>query len=367
MKVCHFTSVHSASDGRIFLKECVSLSKAGYDVYLIAPNAIEEVKKEVHIIGVNFEKEGRLNRMLLLTKKIYEKALSIDADIYHFHDPELLYYALKLKKKGKKVIFDSHEDVVNQILQKKYLSFFRYIISFLYAKYEKYVLSRLDAVISVTPHIVDRLKRINSNTVQITNYPLLEELGTNTLSCMSNKIVFAGGVSPLWLHENIIESLKSVDKDVTYTLAGSTSEEYMKKLESLDEWNRVEYLGVISRQDVLSLYHNSFMGIALMDYVANVGYNMGTLGNNKLFEFMSAGLPVLCTDFILWKEIIDKWKCGVYVNSHDIQAIGNAINDFYNNRELAQKMGNNGLEAVKSEYNWNTQEIILLDLYKKIM
>ena len=38
-RICHFTSVHSATDGRIFEKECCSLAKAGYEVYFVAPNA----------------------------------------------------------------------------------------------------------------------------------------------------------------------------------------------------------------------------------------------------------------------------------------------------------------------------------------
>ena len=108
-RICHFTSVHSATDGRIFEKECCSLAKAGYEVYFVAPNAKTEIKNGVHIVGVPISNRGRLYRMLCGAKIIYKEALSLNADVYHFHDPELLRFALKLKSQGKKVIFDSHE------------------------------------------------------------------------------------------------------------------------------------------------------------------------------------------------------------------------------------------------------------------
>ena len=367
MKICHCTSVHPATDARIFFKECTSLAKQGYEVYLVVANAKSEIKHGVHIVGINVKGHGRFNRLLSVDKAVWKKALEIDADIYHFHDPELLRYALRLKKKGKKVIFDSHEDVVSQILQKKYLSIFRFIISFFYARYEKYVLSKIDAIISVTPHIVNRLRKINVNTYQITNYPLQEELYEyQNIQRVNNKIVFAGGISSLWLHDNVLKALKYVSEDVTYAIAGSGNKKYLDFLQSLESWERVEYLGIISRQEVLRLYRGSLLGIAIMDYVANVGYHIGTLGNNKLFEFMSAGLPIICTDFVLWKEIIDKWKCGIYVNAYDVYAISKAINEIYSNPEMARQMGQNGIQAIKTEYNWATQEKVLLELYERL-
>lgn len=367
-RICHCTSVHPAFDTRIFFKECCSLAKAGYEVFLVAPDVQDELRNGVHIVGVNVGTGGRLKRILYVDNIVFKKALSLDADIYHFHDPELLRYALRLKKKGKKVIFDSHEDVACQILQKKYLSVFRYFISWIYKKYESYVLSKVDAIISVTPHIVDKLRVVNENTYLITNYPLLDDLqDPDRIERLNNRIVFAGGVSSLWLHENVLKALEYVPENVIYVFAGSGSEDYINSLKLIKGWKRTEYLGTISRQEVLQLYHGALLGIAVMDYVANVGYRIGTLGNNKLFEFMSAGLPVVCTDFVLWKEIIDKWGCGICVDSHDSCAIGNAINKIYSNPDLAKKMGENGIQAVKIEYNWSTQEAVLLDLYKKLI
>ena len=91
-KVCHLTSVHSIDDGRIFRKECTSLAANGFDVTLIAfgENSFEDIKNGVKRISLNLPVKNRLQRFFKRSKTIYKKALDIDADIYHFHDPELL-------------------------------------------------------------------------------------------------------------------------------------------------------------------------------------------------------------------------------------------------------------------------------------
>lgn len=365
MQVCHVTSVHSAKDDRIFYRECLSLLNAGYTVFEIAPNVPDEVYNGIHIYGVQVSK-NKWKRSFLGQKAVYHKCVEINADVYHFHDPELMPVGVKLKKnKNKCIIFDSHEDVPAQILTKEWLPvFLRVPISKLYARYEKRCLSCYDALVSVTPVIVDRLKKINRSTFQITNYPFINT-DINDVRQWDNSICFAGTISEQRLHHNILKVLESLP-NVKYRLAGFLSNEYLTKLQTYSAWKQVEYVGEIPFTEVKTFIAKSSVGIVLNDYYPNVGYKQGTLGIIKFFEFMQMGIPVICTDFILWKEIIDEWKCGICVNPHDIDAIRNAIIYLIENKDIARQMGDNGRRAVIEKYNWNTQEKILLEMYRML-
>lgn len=364
-RICHVTSVHPANDVRVFYKECVSLASK-YEVYLIAPNIDDDVFHGVHRVGVVLP-QGRLKRQLYLSR-VLRKAIDINASIYHLHDPELLPIGVKLKKKGKKVIFDSHEDVPMQLLTKEYLpNWCRKPLSDVYALYERHYLKQYDALVTVTPSILDRLTLINKNSVMVTNYPEYKELPPHEPNQDgTHYICFAGGVDERYLHENVIESLQYTN--TRYLLAGECFiPSYFAKLQSLPCWNRVDYQGNLPPERVMDLYLKSDVGIVLLDYLPNVGYHRGTLGVLKMFEYMMAGIPVIATDLELWKEIIEGHNCGICVNPHDIQAIADAINQLINNPEKARRMGENGRKAVKEKYNWGTQKEILLNLYNNLL
>jgi len=209
-KICHLTSAHSRYDTRIFYKECSSLANAGYEVtLLVAENqgSQSEIKNGVLVIPVKFEPKNRFDRILNSPKVMLKKALEVNADIYHFHDPELLQIALKLKRKGKKVIFDSHEDVCGQILGKQWIPrLLRPTLSFFYKYYSTFVLSKLNYLIGVTPHLVEKLKTVNPSAELITNFPILNLEGNNLEKSTYNRksLCFAGGITEQWNHETIL-------------------------------------------------------------------------------------------------------------------------------------------------------------------
>jgi len=359
------TSAHKSNDVRIFHKQCTSLAKAGYDIYLVAQGESYEANG-VKIVGVPKVTGGRLKRMTQGAKSVYKKALEINADIYQIHDPELLPYALKLKKKGKKVIFDSHEDLIDSILDKSYMPMFlRRLLYFIFKIYYKIIIKKYDAVITVTPHIYDKLVKLNKNTYIISNSPIInthDEIKTYTVS---RNIIYAGGITNQWCHHFIIKSLENCN-DVKYVLLGLGSEKYLEELRSQPEWKSVEYLGKIPFEEVRESFNKSSIGMAVLMYSGNTDYKNGTLGNTKLFEYMSEALPVICTDFVLWKEIIDKYNCGICVNPNNTEEISAAINYLLDNPEVAREMGQNGRRAILEEFNWGIEEKKLIELYKAL-
>lgn len=364
-KVCHITSSHDRYDVRIFLKECTSLAKNGYDVTLIVnDNNLDEVKENVKIVSTKFKPKNRFERFLNSKKLLFNKALEANADIYHLHDPDLLPLGNKLKNRGKKVIFDSHEDVPKQIIDKTWIptKILRVFIANIYTLYEKFSLKKYDAVVTVTPNIVKRLLEINHNTIMITNYPIVDTI-SNANRNPKKSICFAGGISNQWNHDKIIMAIEKIE-NISYILVGTGTDEYMDFLRGLPAWNKVNYKGQVLHSEVKKIYSQAIAGMAL-NY-SNQAKEEGTLGNTKLFEYMDAELPVICSNYKLWKEIVEKYDCGVCVDPNNIEEIVKAIKNLLNNPEQAKLMGKNGKRAVVTEYNWYTQETILLNLYKEI-
>lgn len=365
MKICHMTSAHKSLDERIFYKECCSLARRGYETYIVAPGESLE-KNGVKICGIGDTSTNRLNRMFSTTKRVYNRAIQLDADIYHFHDPELLPYGLRLKRKGKKVIFDSHEDYPLLMLNKEWLPvFLRKVVSKTYLKYELHVCKQLDAVVACYHWTKERLIKVCNIVDLVFNFPILsnEEI---QVDYSSRNIVFAGNISEQWRHKNIIKALDNID-DVTYILAGDIDEQYKCELESLKSWKKVDYLGSIPH-DVIdqNVYARAAVGMAILDYIPQCKYTEGNLSNTKFFEYMKMGLPLICTDFVLWKEIVDEYNCGICVNPNHVDEIYSAISELLNDIRKMQEMGKNGKRAIKEKYNWHTEEDKLFKLYDEV-
>jgi len=364
-KVCHITSAHPRYDRRILLKECVSLANAGYDTYLIInDDEPDESFEGVKIRSTNYVASNRLNRFIFSKRKLLECALEVDAEIYHFHDPDLLPMMNKIKRLGKKVIFDSHENIPKQILDKAWIpSPIRKLVAWLYEIYEKTSVSKASAAISVTPMIVERFLNFQKNTYLVTNYPILS-LEPPKLDNSMRTIGFAGGVTSQYNHDVVIEAIEQIEK-VTYLVAGRGGNEYIERLMRYRGWNKVEYLGQISPFQVTPrIYQLSSVGICL--HMATQAEDQGSLGVIKLFEMMECGLPVVCTDYPLWEDIIEKYDCGICVDPRDVVAVRDAIQYLLDNPDRAAEIGNNGRKAVELEYNWGSQEKILLNLYSKL-
>lgn len=361
-KVCHVTSMHKPFDGRIFSKMCISLSKK-YEVCLIQANTPDQEKNGIKVYGVGIPSSR--SKKMRTTRPVLEKALEVNADIYHIHDPELLSIIPKLKRKGKKVIFDSHENFPGVILIKEYLPLFiRKIAAKLYERYERRNLKYCDALISVTPDIVSRFSKINPHSYLVTNYPIFKELQDNRK--WGKSVCFAGGITKEWMHHSIIRSLSNTD--ATYRIVGMAGySSYLDSLKAMPGWNQVEFIGKIPHDKVHDFLQENSAGMALYTYEdANVNYKEGTLGNQKIFEYMMAGLPLITTHLRLWENIVKEYDCGICVEPDDTRSVSDAINFMINNPNEAKRMGDNAYKAVKENFNWSTQEKTLFQAYEYV-
>ncbi|SCY57013.1 Glycosyltransferase involved in cell wall bisynthesis [Pseudomonas sp. NFACC37-1] len=362
MKVAHVTSAHTRFDIRIFQKECKTLAAHGYDVSLVVADGKGDEKADgVNIVDVGFLR-GRLNRMFKTTKMVYKKAASLQADIYHLHDPELIPVGLKLKKLGKIVIFDSHEDVPKQILSKPYLRpVSRRVISFLFSVYERFACRKMDGILTATPYIRDKFLSINANVVDINNFPLVGELAADVAwGEKKQEVCYVGGITSIRGIREVVEAMGLVHTGSRLNLVGNFSEPGVEvDVKKKNGWSSVNQCGQLGRSEVRDILGRSAAGLVTFYPLPN----HVDAQPNKMFEYMSSGIPVIASNFPLWREIIEGNDCGVCVDPLNPQSIADAIDFIIENPERAEQMGRNGQKAVTERYNWDVEGRRLLKFY----
>ncbi|MBI2747505.1 MAG: glycosyltransferase family 4 protein [Burkholderiales bacterium] len=365
VRVAHLTSAHPRDDIRVFLKECRSLALHGYEVALVvADGRGDEVRDGVAIVDVG-RSAGRMGRMFKATRRVYRKALELDADIYHLHDPELLPIGLKLKRRGKTVVFDAHEDVPKQILGKHYLHpWVRRILSWGFAHFEHYVCARFDGVVTATPYIRDKFLAINPRSVDINNFPMIGELeNAVTWQDKADEVCYVGSIAQIRGVKELVRAMEFTRTPARLNLVGGFAEAQVEAaVRTYPGWGKVNATGVQGRQGVRDVLGRSVAGVVTLHPASNYLDSLPI----KMFEYMSAGIPVIASDFDLWRTIVQDSHCGLCVDPLDPVAIASAIDHLVSHRAEAETMGRNGRQAVLSFYNWAREEAKLIEFYDQL-
>jgi len=364
-RVAHLTTVHSRRDVRVFEKQACSLAEAGFDVHLVVGDGRgDEIASGVHVHDIGVAAGGRLGRMIIQPLRCWRVARRLKARIYHFHDPELLGVGLALRAAGAQVIYDSHEDVPRDILSKDYLApWLRRTVGYVFEHFEDFAAARLSAVVAAWPRIAQRFERVNPVTVVINNYPTKDErkrVGNGNR--MSRTVCYVGGIG---LIRGVIEMVRAMAMvDARLIMAGSfESASTEAQARALPGWSKVDYRGTVSREEVRSIMSESCAGLVLF----HPEPNHVSAQPNKMFEYMSAGLAVIASDFPLWRQLVVGAGAGLCVDPLDPGATAAAICQLLDEPERTREMGERGRAAVESCYRWDGEAAKLCDLYQRLL
>ncbi len=363
-KLVQLSSVHHSKDTRIFYKICKSLVENGFDVDLIIQHSKNEKIGGININALPIATR-KLDRLTKIIPRILYKSLQYKrGTIFHFHDPELIPIGLVLKLFGNKVIYDVHEDVPKTILEKEWIPTpFRKIISLFVDIIERIGNRVFDSTIVVTKSIKKRFPR---RVLLVQNYPEVKVEGTSTkIERHKERVFYVGSISQVRGIKEIIKAIEKINlkKSVQLILAGSfPNSKLEEEIKSMEGWKYVNFLGHINREELKKIAETSSSGLVIFHPIPN----HIEAQPNKLFEYMRYGLPVIGSNFELWKEIVEDNECGILVNPLDPSEIANAIDWIHEHPQEAAKMGENGKKAVFEKYTWENEEKKLIQLYNQL-
>lgn len=365
-KIMIFSSVHQYDDSRIFHKQAVSLAKAGYNVELHAVAEFEErVEQGVCIAGVM--RVNKKWKRLMLGWELYKRARKSNADLFHFHDPELLPWGALLRwRTGKPVIYDAHEDLPKQIYTKPWIPVkFRKPLSAIVKRIEKGLAKKLDCIITATESIQEQFKEAKK-TVVIKNYPLPMKVVEAEHTPNGNMILYIGGVSYLRGFREMIQMMEYIPSELNAELhiIGPLQHIAMEDQDTqkLDK-KRIFLHGRVPFAEVKTWLSKGKVGLVCLHPVENYRESLPI----KMFEYMAAGLPVVATNFPLWGKIIDGNECGFTVDALDPCEMAQKVALLLRDGEMNHQMSCNGMRAFREKYNWLVEEEKLLSLYQEVL
>lgn len=374
MKVCMLSSVHPCFDVRIFQKEAKSLAEAGYQVTLVAiADFREKIVEQIRVLGLPQHHTRALRP--LNWYRILRIALRERADVCHFHDPELLLVGSIIRLLTKRpIIYDVHENYPQDILTKEWIPrALRKTISRIFKVFEDTMVKFVDGVVVVNKHLAERFTG-KSRVVLVSNYSRIEQFVGEGQELDQGKerlkayFVYTGRISD---DRGIYECIRALhrlnDESVELICAGRighvSNQELRLLLDGAQSSMLFQYLGLLPYADIPPLLRGALAGLLCFEAAPN-----NLLGTpNKLFEYMSAGIPVIASDFPFIREVVLEADCGLLVQPDDVEEIAMAMTHLLHNPEDARRMGRNGLRAARERYNWQVEEKKLLSLYQALL
>lgn len=378
IKICHITITHEVFDTRIFKKECVSLQKYGYKVVLIAPHDKEEVVSGVQILPV-FRWKSFKERILTAPKAAVKLAKKVDADLYHFHDPELfpamVYFA---KESGKKVIWDAHENYRDTIWRLNSLKFKP--ISWLAARWFGQMeinASRdvLAGVVTITDVMAEKYRKKGVKTCVLANYADISEFTYNGTIDITKKprLISSGshfrGRAVKEVACSFAEIRKEIDAEIIFS-GRFTSIELEDEVKSI--LSKVEAKGVNWKVEgkvtfdylINEAIPRAWVGLVLFD-ISDPNNRNGL--PNRFFECWANGLPVIVTRSTQVAKLVKEVNGGIVINNNTPEEIANAFITIAKDRKYRDLMSKNAYEAVVNKYNWHKNFQDLKEYYNDIL
>jgi glycosyltransferase involved in cell wall biosynthesis len=364
MKVCHLSSHHASRSVRIFLKQCRSLREHGFQVSYAVPGAVDETVDGVDILAVP-KTRGVLGRLFSNPFRVFRRGLKADADLYHFHDPELIHYGVLFRLLGKKVIYDVHEDLPSRIREMEWTrsATIRFAASRLVRMYEKGASAFFACNITVNESIASRFSP--AKTVIVTNLPIVRMIDEQSAFEGARSkpiIVYAGLLSRIRGIRELVDAMAHVGDRAELWLFGDWHEQRLfEECRQSPGWRHTRYHGRVSHGEVYSYIKAADIGVVNFLPAHNHLFAMP----NKAFEYITCSKPMVMSRFPSWKEKFA--NCALFVDPQDPRDIADKLLQLLNDPELGRELGRKGRELILDEFSWESESRKLIKVYEDVL
>lgn len=362
------TSVHPPFDTRILFRECATLVRAGHDVTLVAVGEGEPQIQGVHMSYVP-RAQGRRERMVQTAGHVARRAMALHADLYHVHDPELLPWAQWMRLRGARVVFDMHENLPGAILDKPWIhSRVRQPASTGARLAERALIGTMPVIFAEDSY--RKYYPWVQQSATVLNMPDVERLADyRTARRDKFTVAYIGNVGATRGSLTLLDALGVLHArgiDLAYECVGPATPQHRKLLQeriAALQLSDANLTGRLPSDQGLRRIADCHVGVALLKKRPNSYESYPT----KMFEYMALGLPVLVSDFPLYRAVVESEGCGICVDPDDPQAIAAALRLLHDAPELAAAMGHRGRCAVQERYNWAVEGQKLVAFYEQLL
>lgn len=366
-KILHITTVHPRKDTRIFYRECKTIGEEGHDIILIVADGNgDEFSEGVQIIDIGKE-NSRIVNFFKSYGKLKKEVRKINPDIVHFHDPELMFLGKSVSRMGIPVVFDIHENVSAQILDKDYIpKFLRKFISYFYRKIEISIIKAFHLVIAEYSYKGAYQDKGKSLTTLL-NLPDISHFSPYiNLKRTGNEIFYIGAVTEERGLSATLKSLKilkqrKVDFFMHFIGRMPNESQIQEQLKGIE--NNIKFYGRMDSKKGFEISKKCVVGLSVLKPIKNYVGSYST----KIFEYMAIALPVITSNFQLYKDVVEMYNCGFCIDPYSSIELADKIEQIIAHPSYAQRLGSNGLAAVNKNYNWSDEKNKLIELYQQIL
>ena len=352
------------SDNRVH-KVCTSLHIAGFNVVLIGRKLKKSLPvkrnyktKRIRLFfnkGFLFYAEYSIRLFFILLFSKTDILLSNDLDT-------LLPNYLISKIKNKKIVYDSHEyfTQVPELINRKFIQKF-------WLKLEKKILPNLKHCYTVCESIANEYNKKYYTKFQVVrNVQYKNNIASNVcpLNITNKKIIIYQGALNIGRGiENVIKAMKYIDNVIFVIIGDGDISNNLKKIsETENVSNKIIFTGKVPFEKLSSYTKLADLGISLEE---NAGLNYYYSLPNKIFDYINACVPVLCSDFPEMKNIVEKYKIGFCTNEKNPQKLSKIINNMLYNENEINKWKEN-LIIASNELCWENEENLLIGIFNNI-